>query len=292
MEISLALGGGGVKGIAHIGVLSYLEMRGFKIWAVAGTSAGGIVAAIYAAGYTPSQMIDYVKKIDQSAMYRRQRGDGPSIFGVAGLTSVLNDFLGDRLFSDLKIPCALSAVDLVKEEEVVMQQGKVIDAVLASIALPGIFPPHIWEGRQLIDGGLLDPVPVCPARSLAPGLPVVAVILSCTDPQPINYLEPPSFLPSRPILRQFARLRLGQAFNIFIHSMDIASRNLTIMRLKLDQPDVIIQPDLRNIGILDRVNPLEIVERGEAAAEFALPQLMRAISWSKRVRRFLKSKQK
>jgi NTE family protein len=279
MEISIALGGGGAKGIAHLGVLRCLEANGFVIRAIAGTSAGGIIAATYAAGYSPQEMLARFQQVDQSRLYGRQTGDGPALLGIAGVNRVLQEMLGDRTFEDLRIPCALTAVDLITENEVLLQRGRVADAVLATIALPGIFPPYHWEEYYLVDGGLLDPVPVAPARSLAPRLPVVAVVLSNLDPRPLNILEPPEFLGRVPLLNRVARLRVAQAFNIFWHSLEISSRHFTAMRLKLDQPDVIIQPKLDDIGIFDRVDITEIAQRGEQAALEALPALRQEFNW-------------
>lgn len=289
MEISLALGGGGAKGMAHLGVLRYLEENGFKVKAIAGTSAGGIMAATYAAGYSPQEMLTRFQQVDQSHLYGRQPGDGPGLLGVAGLNRVLQEMLGDRTFEELRIPCTLTAVDLITENEVLLQRGRVADAVLATIALPGMFPPYHWEGYYLVDGGLLDPVPVVPARSLAPRLPVVAVVLSSLDPRPLNILEPPEFLGRVPLLKQVARLRVAQAFNIFWHSLEISSRHFTAMRLKIDQPDVIIQPVLDDIGIFDRIDITEIAQRGEQAASAALPALRQALNWRGRFSRYFRS---
>lgn len=291
MEISLALGGGGSKGFAHLGVLRCLENNGYKIRAVAGTSAGGIVAAMYAAGYSPQEMIARFQQVDQSHLYGRQPGDGPSLLGVVGLNQLLNDMLGERTFEDLKIPCALTAVDLDTEKEVILKCGRVVDAVQATTALPGIFPPKNWEGYYLVDGGLLDPVPVAVARSLAPNLPVVAVVLSQLDPEPLKLEEPPVYLANIPLLRQIAHLRVAQAFNIFLHSLDISSRYLTIMRLNIEQPEVLIQPDLKDIGVLDQVDLLEVSRRGEIAAEAILPELKRKTSWSYKIGRYFRIKQ-
>ncbi len=291
MEISLALGGGGSKGFAHLGVLDCLEKNGYKIRAVAGTSAGGIVGAIYAAGYSPQEMTARFQLLDQSHLYGRQPGDGPSLLGVAGLNQLLKDMLGERTFDDLKIPCALTAVDLHTEKEVVLKCGRVADAVLATTALPGIFPPKSWEQYYLIDGGLLDPVPVAPARFLAPDLPVVAVVLSNLNPEPLHIDEPPIYLANIPLLRQITRLRVAQAFNVFLHSMDISTRYLTIMRLNIDQPDILIQPDLKDIGMLDRVDILDLKRRGEAATEAVLLDLKRKTSWSSKIWRSLGIKQ-
>ena len=110
------------------------------------------------------------------------------------------------------------------------------------VALPGIFPPKCWQEYYLVDGGLLDPVPVAVARSLAPDLPVVAVVLSNLDPEPLKIMESLPFLPDIPLLRQITRLRVAQAFNVFMHSIDISSQYLTTMRLKIEQPEVVIQP--------------------------------------------------
>jgi NTE family protein len=285
MDISLALGGGGSKGFAHLGVLRCLEREGFKVRAVAGTSAGGIVSALYAAGYGPDEMLERFKKIDQSHLYGRQPGDGPSLLGMAGVNHLLADMLGERMFDDLCIPCAVTAIDLRSEKEVILKRGRVVDAVLATIALPGIFPPQEWEEHYLIDGGLLDPVPVSPARSLAPALPVVAVTLSSIEPQTLDVLEPPVFLAQIPILRQITRLRVAQAFNIFIHSIEISSRYLTAMKMQNDKPDAIIQPSLNDIGILDKVDIVEIANRGEKAVEESLLELRSLFHFSERVRR-------
>jgi len=279
VEISLALGGGGSKGIAHLGALRCLEKEGFQIRALAGTSVGALVGAIYAAGNSPDQMLELFRNVDQSRLYGRQPGDGPALLGVAGVNRVLQELLGNCVFADLRIPFAASAVDMLTEKEIVIRNGRVIDAVLASMALPGIFPPFQWGDHLLVDGGLLDPVPVAPARSLAPGLPVVAVVLSDPHPQPAEILEPPSFLDHVPLLRQIARLRAAQAFNIFLHSINISNRYLTEMRLRLDKPDVVIRPEVDEIGLLDRVEIEEIAQRGEKAVMENLAALRQTFGW-------------
>jgi NTE family protein len=133
----------------------------------------------------------------------------------------------------------------------------------------------------------LDPVPVAPARSLAPALPVVAVVLSDPHPQPAEILDPPSFLDYVPVLRQIARLRAAQAFNIFLHSINISNRYLTEMRLRLDKPDVIIRPDVTGIGLLDRVEISEVARRGERAAMENIASLRGALAWRRKLARRL-----
>lgn len=285
LDISVALGGGGARGIAHLGVLLALEEYGYRVRAIAGTSAGGIIAAIYAAGYSPAEILARFIEVDQSALYGRRQGDSPSILGVAGINQILQEMLGDRTFEELKIPCALTAVNLETEEEVILRRGRVVDAVLATIALPGIFPPQLWEGYHLVDGGLLDPVPVLPARNLAPHLPVVAVVLTSISPQPGSILDPPKIVGSNPLLREIARLRIGQAFNIFLRSIAIGSRYLTLLRLQIDRPEVVINPELLEIGILDRVDILDLAMRGRLAVEDAISELEKEKRWTRRLGR-------
>src|SRR5512147_2850816 len=104
MNITLALGGGGSKGNSHIGVIRRLEKEGFKIEAVAGTSFGGVVAIFYALGYTPDQIEEMFSALDQSRMYGYSAEAGPSLLGLAGVTTWFKEIIGEKTFADLKIP--------------------------------------------------------------------------------------------------------------------------------------------------------------------------------------------
>ncbi|MCX7609397.1 MAG: patatin-like phospholipase family protein [Anaerolineales bacterium] len=288
MEITLALGGGGSRGYAHVGVLRVLEREGFRIRAVAGTSAGGIIAALYAAGYSPEEMENRFLKLDAARLYSRDEEDGPGLLGLAGARRVLHELLGERTFSDLRIPCALTAVDVRSGREVLLNDGLVVDAILATIAVPGVFPPKILGGHELVDGGVLDPVPVSVARHLAPALPVVAVALTPRTEPAIDLEKLPLPVPLPiPILRRLTQTRIAQAFRVFAASVDIGARMLTELRLELEEPDVIIRPDVSHIGLLDQVDVADVIRRGERAAETALPELRRSVSWVRRVRRRL-----
>src|SRR5581483_5344020 len=184
MNISVALGGGGSKGNSHIGVLRVLEQEGFRIRAIAGTSFGGLVACFYAAGFSPDQIEETFASADQSRLYDRVGDESPSFLGLGGVYKWLDHHLGDRTFEGLKIPCALTAVDLRTSSEIILRTGRLRDAILATIALPGIFPAYHLDEYELVDGGVLDPVPVALARSMAPSLPVVAVTLTTPLGQP------------------------------------------------------------------------------------------------------------
>jgi NTE family protein len=285
MDISLALGGGGSRGYSHIGVLRRLEMEGFHVRAVAGTSAGGIIGTLYAAGYTPDEMETRLIKLDQTKLFGRSNRNEPSILGMGGATRVLEEFLGELTFEKLKIPCAVVAVDIKSAREIVLRSGCVVDAVLATIAIPAVFPPQQMGEYQLIDGAALDPVPVSIARSLAPSLPTVAVVLTpLLGRRRSLSLHFPARIPA-PIMERLTHLRLAQALNIYIQATDAGARMLTELRLKLDDPDVIVRPDVEGIGLLDTVDVRKVIRLGEEAMDAVLPQLKRATAWPNRIRR-------
>lgn len=286
MNISLALGGGGSKGNSHIGVLRVLETEGFHIRAIAGTSFGGMVACFYAAGFSPDQIEETFASVDQSRLYDRVGDESPSLLGLGRVYKWLTQHLGELTFDDLKIPCAVTAVDLLTSSEIVLQKGRLRDAVLATIALPGIFPAYHLGEWELVDGGTLNPVPVALARSLAPTLPVVAVPLNAPLGQPARSPSMPLMdsLPG-PLVSRLSQLRIARSFDIFMRGIDIGNRQIAELRLQLDKPDVVIRPNVHQVGLLDRVDVHEIAKKGEEAARAALPELRRVASWTNRLRR-------
>jgi NTE family protein len=284
MDIALALGGGGVKGNAHLGVIRRLEREGFRIRAVAGTSFGGIVAALYSLGYSADQLEEMFAALDQTQLYGHAPTDGPSLIGLAGVTRFLEATIGNRTFEDLKLPCALTAVDLKSGNEVILSKGRIIDAILATIAIPGIFPARYLDGLELVDGGTLDPVPVVPVRLLAPRLPVVAVVLNVptgTPPQSWN-IPFHKYWGGLILSRFLSKMRYATVWDVFSRSLDITSRAVTQYRLQVDRPEIIIRPDVLNIDTLDIVDVRAVAKKGEEAVEAALPELRRLFTWRNR----------
>ena len=288
MDITLALGGGGAKGNSHIGVIRRLEKEGYKIRSVAGTSFGGLVAILYASGLTPDEIEEVFSSTDQGNLYGRDSRDGPSLLGLSGVRKLLDSVLGEKTFTDLKIPCAVTAVDAKTGSEIFISEGYLKDAVLATIALPGIFPPHHLNSWELMDGGVLNPVPVTVSRMLSPDLPIVAVTL--TDPLDVpvrTYTIPvPSIFPKQ-ITDRIHSLHVAQAFDIFMRAVDLSSRAVAHYRLEADAPDVIIRPDVHSIDLLDKVVVKDVALLGELAVEQALPQLKRATSWTARMNKII-----
>jgi NTE family protein len=286
MNISVALGGGGSKGNSHIGVLRRLEREGYHIRAIAGTSFGGIVAIFYAAGYSPTQIEELFAGLDQAKLYGRGGKDSPSLLGLAGANKWLGQILGARTFKDLKIPCAVSATDLKSGCEVTLSEGQLVDALLATVAVPGIFPPRHVNDWELVDGAVLNPVPVSLARTLAPGLPVVAVILSEALGSPARTwtMPIPSYVPNS-IVKRLARLSYAQAFDIFLRSLDVVDRAVAEYRLAFDKPEIVIRPKVHHLDLLEKVDVREVARMGEEATEIILPELKRIVAWPARVTR-------
>jgi NTE family protein len=287
MDITLALGGGGAKGHAHVGVIRRLEKEGVRVRGVAGTSFGGLIAVLYALGFSPDTIEDLFSSVDQTQFYGHAPNDGPSLMGLAGVTRLLKDRIGDRTFADLKLPCVLTAVDLKSGSEVLLSKGRLVDAMLATIAMPGIFPARHIDGLELVDGGTLDPVPVAPARMLAPRLPVVAVVLTFPmdiPPQPWN-LPFHKHWSGMILSRLLSKMRYASVWDVFTRSLDITARAMTQYRLQVDRPEIIIRPQIYDIDTLDIVDVREIAKRGEVAAEAALPQLRSLFTLRNRWRR-------
>ncbi len=160
-----------------------------------------------------------------------------------------------------------------------LDSGPLLPALMAALAVPGLFPPQRWNGRQLIDGGVAYSVPVDLARRLAPGRPVLAVALfppyEQWDRHPL-----PQLLDSLPVLRWIGRWRVFRALQIYVRANDITHRRLAEFRLDHDQPDFIIRPDVDHIGLFDRIDLDSALQLGEQAVRSQLPALQAVLNGS------------
>ncbi len=290
-EVAVALGGGGIKGLAHIGALRGLEKLGLTVKAIAGTSAGGICGAVAAKGIPLDKIEQRVIHLDQNEFFKLSFSNAPALLDFSGFASVLVEMLGDSSFEDLPIPFACTAVDIKSYQEVIISKGKLLDAVLATIAIPGVFPPKEMSDCVLVDGAVLDPVPVSVVRWLEPTLPVVAVVLS---PAPEGWahvpspgLESVSMLP-RPVVETFSKLKITQMLNIYTTSMDISARMLTELRLQIDKPEVILRPKVDKFDILDKVDASELIQLGEDAVNEAKDDILRSLNWPQAISRYFR----
>jgi NTE family protein len=180
-RVALALGSGGARGYAHIGVIDELRDRGYQIVGIAGSSMGALVGGLEAAGCL-GEFADWATSLTQRAVLRLL---DPS-FTAAGvlraekILDAVRDILGDNTIERLPIPYTAVTTDLITGRSVWLQRGQVDDAIRASIAIPGVIAPHVVDGRLLADGGILDPLPMAPIAAVNADL-TIAVNLSGTE---------------------------------------------------------------------------------------------------------------
>lgn len=182
--VSLVLGSGGARGLAHIGAIRVLEEAGVEIKAIAGSSMGALVGGIYAAGKLQSYE-EWVKGIEQSEILSLLDWTfaGGGLIKGKKIIGKLEELVGTTNIEDLEIDFTAVAVDIDQGREVWLDRGSLFDAVRASIAIPGIFTPHRYLDRTLVDGGLLNPIPVAPTLRCMTDLTVVVDVNGRPDKQ-------------------------------------------------------------------------------------------------------------
>ena len=189
-RVALALGSGGARGYAHIGVIDELHSRGYEVVGIAGSSMGALVGGLHAAG-SLDEFSDWAKTLTQRAVLRLL---DPSITaaGVLRAEKILDavrDILGEATIESLPIPYTAVATDLIAGKSVWLQRGPVDAAIRASIAIPGIIAPHVLDGRLLADGGILDPLPMAPISAVNAD---VTIAVSLSGPAPDDDESTPS----------------------------------------------------------------------------------------------------
>jgi NTE family protein len=266
--VGLALSGGGARGLAHIGVLSVLERESIPLAGLSGASMGGVVAAAYAAGLHAGELRHIAEEMSHWHSLARLIDPRPPRKGlIAG--KKLREFLGgyipsDLSFQDLEIPLALQAVDLNSGESVAMTEGSVLQAALATCAFPGVLSPIQHHGRLLVDGGVLNNLPVDLTRRLTDA-PVLAVDVSPAPGEGMGdgELDFDSRVPD------FAQVPYRTAM--------IMSAALKRIHLAESQPNLILRPGIPpRTGLFSGFrNPEAIIGAGESAAKEALSEIRR-----------------
>jgi len=161
--VSLVLGSGGARGLAHIGVINWLTEQGYDIRSISGASMGALVGGIYASGHLDvyTEWVTRLEKMDVLGLLDFSFGEGGLIKGER-IIRVLRDLIGDYQIEDLPLAFTAVATDLDNQKEVWLNKGPLFEAIRASMAIPSIFTPVIYHGMRLVDGGLLNPIPIAP----------------------------------------------------------------------------------------------------------------------------------
>lgn len=298
-RIGLALGSGAGRGWAHIGVLRALERAGVEIDVICGTSVGALVGGVYLAGRL-DELEEWARKLNMLRLLRyldiRVKGGG-LIAGDRLMTRLERDLDGIAV-EDLGKPFAAIATELPTGHEIWLRRGPLADAVRASFALPGVFTPYPFEGRWLVDGALVNPVPVSVCRAFASRL-VIAVNLNADiigkELQPRARSQIAGASEGKPggRVRRIAERRVESLmrkvlgadpedvpslFTVMASSLGVIQDRLSRSRLAGDPPDVTIAPRLGHIGLLEFDRAEEAIAEGEAATERALPFLQEALA--------------
>jgi NTE family protein len=274
VQIGLALSSGGAKGIAHVGVLKVLEEAQIPVSMLAGTSMGGVVAAAYAAGRSAGEIEQLFRSLRLLDIVQRDR-TGLGLLGQDKMARMLREALGgDLTFAQLNLPLALVAVDLETGEEVVIREGSVVEGVLATTALPIVFPPLRWQGRLLVDGGVLNPIPFDVVRQM--GADRVIAVHTKHDLSDVLEIEPP---PRGRGAEAVIRLLLYRShwtplLRVSERSLSIVNRKLVEQRLQEAPPDLMIEVLLRDVGLFDLDRVDACLRAGEEAARQHLPRLI------------------
>ncbi|MDM7925233.1 MAG: patatin-like phospholipase family protein [bacterium] len=305
--IGLALGGGGARGLAHIGVLRVLEDEGITVGCMAGTSIGALVGGFYAAKGRVEPVESLARSLDWKHL-ARLLAPGFSVSGIVKderIRRFIADFTGAPMIEDLGTPFSAVAADLETGEERVFSSGPLADAIMASISIPAVFRPVQENGRFLADGGLANPLPVSVARRMGP-YPVVAVNAAQASAE-FGRLDSirvspgfdslltslkERFAPRRARSREIRKSTEGEGgtvkvsssgpvkkpgtpnlLQIFIQSVDLIEANLQAALLTQWPPDVLLSPDVDEIRLFDFHCAERAIEAGKAAALKAMPEI-------------------
>lgn len=270
-KIGLAFSGGGARALVHVGILKVLLQAGIPIDCIAGTSMGGVIAAAYACGIPIEQIEERALLLAKTRELMKLVDLSPQRKGLlqgSHVRDFLADLFIDRNFENLSIPLALPAVDLVSAREVVFTTGLVFPAVLATIAVPGLFTPMEIGPYRLVDGGVLNNLPVGPAREL--GADVVIAIDAQFEPEsekPWQDLPGASRFP----------LPVPDFFLDFYRAELIMVAEITRAHLQTCPPDLLLHPAIPPsiTMFLGFPHAREIISIGEHCANEVLPEIRR-----------------
>jgi len=302
-SVALVLGAGGARGLAHIGVIEVLQAHGLKIEAVVGCSMGALVGGVHAAG----KLAEYRRwacALERSDIVRLLDFNFglPGLFRGERVIGVLRELVGDHRIEDLPIPYTAVATDLETQREVWLNRGPLFDAIRASIAIPMLLTPHVVEGRELVDGGLLAPLPIAPTR-LVRADHIIAVDVN----GPVSWHRE-SVPPVQAKAEDFVPAVNGEAagddesslgqrmaslwsslvdrddappatvpkrsmLDLMARSLDTMHAHMTRLHLAQDPADLLIQMPSNICTIYEFWRASEMIDIGRKAAEKALEQL-------------------
>ncbi len=262
-RLGLALGGGGARGYAHIGVLHVLEREGIPVHFLAGASMGGLVAAASATRINADALEAKAHTLSAMDLLDPVLFQ-PGLIGGNKILEQLRSIFGDATVQGTAIPLRLVAVDVDTGEELQICEGPLAEAVRATTSFPGVICPARWQGRLLVDGGVRNNVPADVIRDMGAEV-VIAVSVGWTAFQPLTGV------PVGQPLSPTGLLRRSPMVNAIERCMNIMQAEMVERRLERAHPDLVISPQLGQVQIEDFARVDEVIAYGQQAAEAALP---------------------
>jgi NTE family protein len=248
-KIGLALGGGASRGFAHVGVIQVLEEAGLKPQFIAGTSAGSLVAAIYASGKSGAQLQQVAETMDEAAIADWSLPIfGRGMLRGEALARYVNTQVSAQPIESFPLPLGIVATDLQSGQSILFRRGDTGTAVRASSAVPAVFQPVLIGGREYVDGGLVSPVPVRYARQMGGELVIAVDISSAPEGN-----------------------TTGGTLQILLQTFSIMAKSINAFELK--EADIVVRPALASTSGADFSSRRRSIEAGRAAMLQALPQL-------------------
>ena len=256
--IGLALGGGAAKGVAHIGVLKALEDANIEVDYIAGTSVGAMIAALYAFRVDVETIGSLARRLTMSKVTSFKLNK-TGFFSTESLRELMLEYVGDVAIEDAVIPLSIVATDINSGEEIILTSGSVVDAVCASAAIPGIYIPVEINGRTLVDGGLVQNVPIEALQTAGAGVTIASHLNSVSHYQEISHVLD--------VMRNAFEIAVSQ------HTQD-----------QLKEADLLISMDLSDFSLRDNTERYdELFNIGHQAATVQLTKL----AWYKKTNLFL-----
>lgn len=267
LRIGIAMGSGAALGYSVIGILRALERNGISPDLIAGTSMGALVGSFYASGRPVSELVDIALSITKKRLWTMADFDLPwkGVLVGNGVLRFLKSILGDVTFDQLQLPFACVATDINTGMERILRHGAVAEAVRGSLSLPFFFEPFFWQGRYLVDGGLVNPVPTSIVRAMG-----ADITLS------VNNTTPPalkgSHSPRRPRPSVFNPIHGPHIFKVMAKTL--YTMQYGIAKSGANEADVAIAPDLSGFASLEFHRAAEIIKIGEEQAEKMMPKIL------------------
>ncbi|MGP1371562.1 MAG: patatin-like phospholipase family protein [Almyronema sp.] len=305
--LGLALGGGGARGWAHVGVLRAMEEADIKVDYLAGNSIGALVGAVYVVGAL-AQLESFADEASLETLVSLIDISFPNLGLINGdqVQQFIRQYLSDYQIEEAAIPFRCVATNFLSKQEMIFQSGSMVDAVRASISIPGIFAPFRYENAYLVDGGVVNPVPVSVVRAMGADA-IVAVNLNSDSEapsRPDSATETPSPHPDssngghlavpasgfvQSLADRYETLKSAlqdevddwipdpttglNIFDVIGNCMNMLEQQVTRINLQTDQPHLLIEPKLMEFGIFDFHQAQPIMQRGYEAAKAVLPDL-------------------